>query len=76
MNYTIVVVGGFFFVAIIWWFAWASKNFHGPVRTASDGDIPDDFAVHDSANDYQMPAIELKEAKASGNRAAGDEGGV
>ena len=35
-NYTVVVVGGFSAMAVAWWFAWARKNFKGPVRTSAD----------------------------------------
>lgn len=32
MNYAIVVVGGFAFIGVIYWFAWARYHFIGPKR--------------------------------------------
>ena len=39
MNWTCVVVGGCAVIAVIYWFAYASKNFRGPSRKANDMDI-------------------------------------
>ncbi len=39
MNWTVVVVGGFGFICLVYWFAYASKNFKGPTKKKGDMEI-------------------------------------
>jgi len=36
MNWTVVVIGGFGFIAAVYWILYAQYNFRGPVRTKHD----------------------------------------
>ena len=36
MNWTVVVVGGFSFISLVYWFVYAKDNFRGPKRGKND----------------------------------------